>query len=201
MQNQGLAARTSHHSAPYLWLPVWRPDEAPCSYQTYIHRHGAGGAVPNGPRLRVSGVIFRHGGACPRRAMFATRTPPNDVATPPRSSPPWSDVSGKTLRKHRSMRTSRMVARERPVRHLVLNTPPRRQAPRWEEPSYPNGNHCPNPKSRTIRGSPRGENAQLQKRRVPAARRRASGLRPSSVTRHRSGRPVPDWPGRQAAWG
>jgi hypothetical protein len=60
-------------------------------------------------------VIFRHGGACPRRAMFATRTPPDDVATPPRSSPPWSDVPGKTLWKHRSTRTSRMVARGQPM--------------------------------------------------------------------------------------
>ena len=74
-------------------------------------------ASRNGARLRKPGVIFRHGGACPRRAMFATRTPPNDVATPPRSSPPWSDVPGKTHWKHRSTRTSRMVARGRPMPH------------------------------------------------------------------------------------
>ena len=73
--------------------------------------------VSNGTRIRTPRVIFRHGGACPRRAMFATRTPPNDVATPPRSSPPWSDVPGKTLWKHRSTRTSRMVARGRPMPH------------------------------------------------------------------------------------
>jgi hypothetical protein len=48
---------------------------------------GHAGLAPNGARLRKPGVIFRHGGACPRRAMFATRTPPNDVAPPPRSSP------------------------------------------------------------------------------------------------------------------
>jgi hypothetical protein len=74
-------------------------------------------ACLNGARLRIPGMIFRHGGACPRRAMFAARTPPNDVTTPPRSSPPWSDVPGKTHWKHRSTRTSRMVARGRSMPH------------------------------------------------------------------------------------
>ena len=30
-------------------------------------------ACPNGTRLRTAEAIFRHGGACPRRAMFTTR--------------------------------------------------------------------------------------------------------------------------------
>jgi len=60
--------------------------------------------------------------------------PTNDVSTPPRSSPPWGDVSWKSLGKHRSTRASRVVAKYQDCSaNLVLNTPPRRQAPRWED--------------------------------------------------------------------
>lgn len=88
-----------------------------------------------------------HGGACLRRAMFATRTASQEPTTPPRSLPAGSDVPGcdrsarrpaashatrPPRRKHRSTWASRAVTRHvRATRRLVRNTAPRRRAPRW----------------------------------------------------------------------
>ena len=65
----------------------------------------------NGTTLWMVWTISRHGGACPRRAMFNTRTCPNARLTPPRSLPPWGDVPWR----HRSTRTSPVVAKSEAI--------------------------------------------------------------------------------------
>jgi len=97
------------------------------------------------PPRRPRGL--RHGGACLRRALFATRSASHEPATPPRSWPAGSDVAGcdRTARwpaashamgppagEHRSTRASRAVTRHAGATGgLVRNTAPRRRAPRW----------------------------------------------------------------------
>ena len=78
-------------------------------------------------------MISRHAGARPRRAMFTTRTPSNDVFTPPWSSSPWSDVPSKTLGNTAPRGQAAWWRRANGCCVLVVNTPPRRQAPWWED--------------------------------------------------------------------
>ena len=114
-------------------------------------------AVSNGTRLRTIWTISRHGGACPRRAMFNTRTCPNAPLTPPRSSPPWGDVSLET-----PLHADKPHGGEVDIKYggLVVNTPPRRQAPRWEDARRVDRNPNVNPYPRTIR---RGVGGELMK--------------------------------------